>query len=383
MFPPNVWGVIFSKLDFPRSRLCVLLADKGMPEVLAHVDVEFTSCSTSAESRIVAREAASGRRHFSVTAKPVGLREASQVPEEQGMLSWGFSIRCSLPSSWLRYPLQSLWLPKSVHRLKVDLSTLYPGSSIDLKGITSLSNLCELDIRGATLRGVALDGCLCLTSLTLHRVWLMTEVPMPESLQTLSLSHSRVNAPFPSLPLVNGADSFSFCLDLTSAKEFRELELHNNRDSDRDIAVLLPPCVNKISVTCANLDYEQVERLFTGLTAMEDVCIQVCNVGLMPHTSPPDLSESLLQTITSAPRHYFEWQWDNTYSRQVEVAEQHAVLKDYCADVMWIHKLRTKPHLLIRRTQQTTGHTHMKMRCILARGYSWSSDEPSLFRMSS
>ena len=41
MFPPNVWGVIFSKMDCPRSRLCLLLADKGMPEVLAHVNVEF------------------------------------------------------------------------------------------------------------------------------------------------------------------------------------------------------------------------------------------------------------------------------------------------------------------------------------------------------
>ncbi len=86
MFPPDVWGVIFSKLDCPRSRLCVLLADKGMPEVLAHVNVEFTLGSTSAESRIVAREAITGRRHFGAVAKPVGLRYASQVPEEQGIL---------------------------------------------------------------------------------------------------------------------------------------------------------------------------------------------------------------------------------------------------------------------------------------------------------
>ncbi len=131
MFPPNVWGVIFSKLNCPRSRLCVLLADKGMPEVLAQVNVEFTSCSTSVESRIVAREAVSGRKHIGAVAKPVGLRDASQVPEEQGILLWGCSIGCSF---------QPLWLPKSVRRLQLDLSMLYSGGSLDLTGITCLSD---------------------------------------------------------------------------------------------------------------------------------------------------------------------------------------------------------------------------------------------------
>ncbi len=148
-------GVIFSKLDCPRSRLCVLLADKGMPEVLAHVNVEFTSCSTSVESRIIAREAISGRRHFGAVAKPVGLRDASQLPEEQGILLWGCTIGCSL---------QPLWLPKSVQRLKLDSSMLYSGGILDLTGITSLSSLCELDIRGAIKNSAALDDCLCLTS---------------------------------------------------------------------------------------------------------------------------------------------------------------------------------------------------------------------------
>lgn len=64
----------------------MLLADKGMPDVLAHVNVEFTSCSTLAESRLVALEAANGRKHMSVTAKLAGLSEAPQVPEEPGML---------------------------------------------------------------------------------------------------------------------------------------------------------------------------------------------------------------------------------------------------------------------------------------------------------
>lgn len=111
----------------------------------------------------------------------------------------------------------------------------------------------------------------------------------------------------------------------------------------------------------------QVESLFTGLTALEDVRIEVCNIGLMPHTGAPYLAESLLQTITSAPRHYLEWQWDNTYSRQVEIAEQHDDMKEHAADVMWIPNPHTKPHLLIRQTLQATGmtHTHMQMRCIL------------------
>lgn len=82
----------------------------------------------------------------------------------------------------------------------------------------------------------------------------------------------------------------------------------------------------------------QVESLFTGLTALEDVRIEVCNIGLMPHTGAPYLAESLLQTITSAPRHYLEWQWDNTYSLQVEIAEQHDDMKEHAADVMWIPK---------------------------------------------
>ncbi len=187
MFPPNVWGVVFSKLDCPRSRLCVLLADKGMPEVLAHVNVEFTSCSTSVESRIIAREAISGRRHFGAVANLVGLRDASQLPEEQGILLWGCTIGCSL---------QPLWLLKSVQRLKLDSSMLYSGGILDLTGITSLSSLCELDIRGAIMKGAALDDCLCLTSLTLHHVMLVSQVPMPESLQTLSLSDCCVAAAF-------------------------------------------------------------------------------------------------------------------------------------------------------------------------------------------
>jgi len=332
VFPPNVWGVIFSKLDCPRSRLCLLLAGKGMPEVLAHVNVEFTSCSTSAESFIVAQEAASGRRHFSVTAKPAGLPEPFLVPEEQGLL-WACNIWCSVWLSWLRWSLQQLWLPKTVHRLKLDLSTLSSRGSLDLTGLNSLSCLCELDMRGATIRDAALDDCLRLKSLTLHCVTLESEVPMPESLQTVSLSHVCVDAPFPTFPRWNDTDSFAFCLDLTSAKAFRELEMHK---SDRDIAVRLPPCVKKVSITCATLDYLQVERLFSGLTALEDARIAICDVGLMPHTGAPYFAESLLQTITSAPRHYFEWQWYNTYSRQVEVAEQHDVLRNYAADVMWI-----------------------------------------------
>ncbi len=371
MFPPNVWGVIFTKLDCPRSRLCLLLADKGMPQVLAHANVEFTSCSTSAESHIVAREAASGREHFSVTAKPAGLPETPPLPEEPGMLFWGCTIRCSSGPSWLGDSFQPLWLPNSVRKLKVDLGTLDSGTSLNLTGLTRLLSLCELDVRGATITSAALDYCLCLTSLTLHHVWLAIKVPMPESLQTLSLSHVRVNAPYPAFPAFDGTDSVSVCLDFTSAKEFRELEMHQ---CDRDIAVLLPPCVKKNSITCAALNYWQVERLFTGVTALEDVHVEVCKIGLMPHTGVPYFSGSLLQTITSAPRHYFEWQWDNTYSRQVEVAEQHDVLKNYAADVMCIPNPHTKPHLLIRRTLQEKGHTHMKMRCILARGYNLSSN---------
>jgi len=288
MFPPDVWGVIFSKLDCPRSRLCVLLADKGMPEVLAHVNVEFTSCSTSAESRIVAREAITGRRHFGAVAKPVGLRYASQVPEEQGILFWGCTIRCSF---------QPLWLPKSVQRLKLDLSMLDSGGSLDLIGVISLPSLCELDIRDATIVRAALDDCLCLTSLTLHCVTLVSRVPMPESLQTLSLSDCRVGAAF---FVLNGADSPSFCLDLTSAKKFRELDLHN---INRDIDVRLPPCVKKISMTCATVDCWQVERLLTGLTALEDVHIEVWNFGLLSQEAGPYFTESLLQTIISAPNH--------------------------------------------------------------------------------
>ena len=105
--------------------------------------------------------------------------------------------------------------------------------------------------------------------LTLHRVTLESEVPTPESLQIVSLSYCCVDTTFPTLPRWNDTDSFAFCLDLTSAKEFRELKMHK---SDREIAVLLPPCVKKISLTCAALNYWQVvDRLFTGVTALEDV----------------------------------------------------------------------------------------------------------------
>lgn len=91
---------------------------------------------------------------------------------------------------------------------------------------------------------------------------------MPESLQIVSLSCC-VDTTFPTLPRWNDTDSFAFCLDLTSAKEFRELKMHK---SDREIAVLLPPCVKKISLTCAALNYWQVvDHLFTGVTALEDV----------------------------------------------------------------------------------------------------------------
>lgn len=167
MFPPNVWGVIFSKMDCPRSRLCLLLADKGMPEVLAHVNVEFTSCSTSAESFIVAQEAASGRRHFSVTAKPAGLPGPFLVPEERGLL-WACDIRSSVRLSWLRWSLQQLWLSKTVHRLTLDLSTLSSRGSLDLTGLNSLFCLCELDIRGASIRDAVLDDCLRLKPLSRH-----------------------------------------------------------------------------------------------------------------------------------------------------------------------------------------------------------------------
>lgn len=159
--------------------------------------------------------------------------------------------------SWLGSSLQPLWLPKSVHKLKVHLGTLDSVTCVNLLGVTSLSSLCELDIRGATIRSAALVHCLFLTSLSLHRVWLETNLPMPESLQSLSIPHSRVNAPFLAFPPLNGADSFSFCLHLTSAKEFRELEMH---ESDRDIAVLLPACVKKVGITCATLDYGYPSR---------------------------------------------------------------------------------------------------------------------------
>ncbi len=191
---------------------------------------------------------------------------------------------------------------------------------------------------------------------------------MPESLQTLSLSGCRVGAAFFLLNQV--AYSPSFCLDLTSAKKFRELDLHN---IDRDIDVRLPPCVKKISMTRADVDCWQLERLFTGLTALEDVRIEVCNFGLLSRKAGPYFTESLLQTIILAPKHYFEWQWENTYSRQVEVPEQHDVLKTYG---IRIANLRIKPHLLFRRTLQATDLTHMKMRCILARGYNLSPNEP-------
>ena len=189
---------------------------------------------------------------------------------------------------------------------------------------------------------------------------------MPESLQTLSLSDCCVAAAF---FILNGADSPSLCLDLTSAKEFRDLDLHNNSSQ---IHLRLPACVKKISMTCAPVDCWQVERLLAGLTALEDVHIEVCD--LLAQEAGPYFTESLLQTIISAPRHYFEWQWDSIYARQVEVAEQHDVLKTYGANVMWIANLRTKPHLLFRRNLQATGFTHMKMQCILARGYNLSPD---------
>ncbi len=252
----------------------------------------------------------------------------------------------------------------------MDLGTFDAGTSLDLIGILRLSSLCKLDISGTTIRGGALDCCLCLTSLTLHHVWLTTELLMPESLQTLSLSYICVHASLPAFPPYD-ADSFSFCLDFTSAKEFRELEMHKTA---RDIAVRLPPCVKKVGITCTTLDYGRVEHLFTGLTALEDVRVEVCKIGHISHTGVPYFSGSLLQTIISAPIHYFEWQWENTYSRQVEVAEQHDVLKNFAADVMCIPNPHTKPHLLIRRTLREKGHTHMKMWCILVRGYSLSSN---------
>jgi hypothetical protein len=105
----------------------MLLSDKSMPEVLALVNVDFTSCSTSLESRIIAREAVDGRRHFSAGVKPVGLRDSSHMlPVAERILLWG----CDVSRSF-----QPLWLPKSVQRLELDLSMLDSGGYLALTGI--------------------------------------------------------------------------------------------------------------------------------------------------------------------------------------------------------------------------------------------------------
>ena len=126
----------------------------------------------------------------------------------------------------------------------------------------------------------------------------------------------------------------------------------------------------KISMTCGPEDCRHVERLLTGLTALEDVHIGVFD--LRDREAGPHFTEGLLHLIISAPRHYFEWRWHYTCARQAEIAEQHDVMKTCAAKVIKNAKLQTTPHLLFRRGLLATGYTHMSMRYILARGHNLS-----------
>ncbi len=293
MFPPNVWETIHAKLDCPRSRLRLLLVDKGMPKLLARHYVEYKTGRDLTELAMTVREAYDERRHIPA-AKFLSV-DSNLAALLTNLTSFGKVF------AW-QTATEVLWVPTAIEIVSLEHSRDAAGyrNQIWLTGFSSLSNLSVLEIRDAAVAFAPLTGCSHLHTLSLHQVKVQDNLQVPTSLQKLTMTKCSGDWQS-SIP-----GSTQVLSDLTAAVYLEEVILHDN---DHRIRLLLPANVRRVSVTSAGLACGQIDKMLTRLLAMEDLHV-VYSFGRIADDQGPIIPDSLLHMVSQIPKHYFEWQWE-------------------------------------------------------------------------